>query len=175
MYPKKITLKNDKLKKLIQEKGGLIGTGRTLSEDIEKLEADMVLVDQEIMVAEKAVDLSEFQEKQLEITNAVEGYIEQMKTVQKEMFSKLKDSVDSGLYKKYDILKEQKEKLEESRNKVALKAQKYNDKIIPLGRKLMEEYLENEYDDYDSIKIEDGEIVCTIFNHLDDFKKKFKK
>ena len=135
----------------------------------------MVLVDQEIMVAEKAVDLSEFQEKQLEITNAVEGYIEQMKTVQKEMFSKLKDSVDSGLYKKYDILKEQKEKLEESRNKVALKAQKYNDKIIPLGRKLMEEYLENEYDDYDSIKIEDGEIVCTIFNHLDDFKKKFKK
>jgi hypothetical protein len=56
-----------------------------------------------------------------------------------------------------------------------LKAQKYTDKIIPLARKAMSEFLEDQYDDYDSLKLEDGKIVCTIFNHLDEWKANFNK
>jgi hypothetical protein len=39
----------------------------------------------------------------------------------------------------------------------------------------MKPFLLDAYEDYDSLKIEGDEIVATIFSHLQDFKKNFKK
>ncbi len=175
MYPKLIKLDNEKLTKLVAEKGVLITEGRKVSEEIEKLEVEMQEIDKQLKELEGAVDLTEFHNKEKEISDEVQKCIDRMNEVQKEIYAKLKESIPEDFGTKYDALKNKKENLENDRNKIALKAQKYNDKIIPLGRKLMKPYLEDHFDDYDSIRLEGNEVVCTIFNHLEDFKQNFKK
>ena len=39
----------------------------------------------------------------------------------------------------------------------------------------MQPYLQDKYDDYDTLRIENGEVVGTLFNHLNDFKERFNK
>lgn len=174
-YPKKIKLNSEKLKKLVTDKGLLITEGRATSEEIEKIEREMNELDEQIKQLEKSVDLQEFHDKEKAVNETVEKAIEQMKEIQKEIYAKLKQFIPEDLGNDYDRLKKKKERLEEKRNKIALNVQKYNDKIIPLGRKLMKPFLENEFEDYDTLRLEDGEVVCTIFSHLEDFKTRFKK
>lgn len=174
-YPRKIKIENAKLKKLIDEKGVLVTEGRALSEEIESLDREMHELDEQIKQLEKSVNIEEFHVKEKEIADRVDQCIKEMKEVQQQIFAKMKEHIPDEFGKEYDALKEKKEKLEERRNKIALKAQKYNDKIIPLGRKAMQPFLEDRFDDYDTIRVEDGEVVCTIFNHLEDFKNNFNK
>ncbi len=73
-----------------------------------------------------------------------------------------------------EVLK-QKEKLERERNKVALKVQKIKDKVVPIIQKEVRPLLKDEYDDIETAKLKDGKIVIETFNHIEDFKKKFRK
>jgi hypothetical protein len=98
-----------------------------------------------------------------------------MKAIKEEIYSRMKDKVPPELGKQYDELKKKKEDLENNRKKIALKANKFNDKIIPLGKELMKPFLIDQYDDYDSLYLDNDEIYATIFNHLNDFRNKFKK
>lgn len=172
---KQIILKNEKLLKLLVEKGDLINKGRAISDDISDLEKQMEEVDITVQAEEKKVDIDDLVEKEKEISERVQKCIDDMNTVKQEIYKRMSEKVDHSLHEKYEALKKEKEDKEEERNKVAIKAQKYNDKIIPLTRKLMTPYLEDLYDDYNTIELKDGEIVATIFNHLDEFKDNFKK
>ena len=174
-YPKVITLENEKMKTLLTEKSNLVVSGRAVSVDIEKIEAEMQEIDDKMKEIEKTVDISEFIEREKEISAKVDVAIKEMEQVQNEIRDKMLANIPSDLGDKYDELKNKKEALENDRNKIALKVQKYNDKIIPMGRKLMKPYLEDIYDDYDTISLEDGKIVASIFNHVNDFKANFKK
>lgn len=175
MYPKVITLENEKLSKLLAEKSELVTTGRAISEEIEKLEAEMQQIDDEMKKIEKTVDISSFKAREQEITSKVEVAIKEMEQIQKEIKELMVAAIPTELGSKYETLKEEKDKKENDRNKIALKVQKYNDKIIPQGRKLMKPYLDDIYDDYDTISLKDGKIVASIFNHVEDFKANFKK
>lgn len=175
MYPKVITLENEKLSKLLAEKSELVTTGRAMSEDIEKLEAEMQEIDNEMKKIEKTVDISSFKTREQEITSKVEVAIKEMEQIQSEIKELMVAAIPGELGSRYETLKEEKDKKENERNKIALKVQKYNDKIIPQGRKLMKPYLEDNYDDYDTISLVDGKIVASIFNHIEDFKANFKK
>jgi predicted nucleic acid-binding Zn-ribbon protein len=174
-YPKVITLENDKIAKLLQEKSDLVTTGRTISEEIEKLEADMQDIDNKMKEIEKTVDVTEFSAREKEVTNTVEKAIADMNQIQSEIRAKMLSNIPKELGDTYDSLKKQKEEKETERNKVALKVQKYNDKIIPLGRKLIKPHLEDTFDDYETIGLVDGKVTATIFNHLEDFKTMFNK
>jgi phenylalanyl-tRNA synthetase alpha subunit len=175
MYPRKITIEDAKLKKLLTEKAELIVMGRAKSTEIEKLEAEMEILDNQMKEVQKSIDISDLKEKGNLIGERMEQCIKEMKDLETEINARLKEKSPTELLEKYDTTKTQKEDLETERNKIALKAQKYNDKVIPLGRKLMKPYLEDSFDDFDTIRIEDGEIVASIFNHLNDFKTNFKK
>lgn len=172
---KTIKLENKKLLNYLIEKGNLIDTGRGLSDRIEELEKEMEVIDEAIKAEEKKVNIDDLVEKEKEISERVQKCIDDMNAVKKEIYERMDKEVDHTLHTKYEDLKATKEKKEEERNKIAIKAQKYNDKIIPLTRTLMKPFLEDEFDDYDTIKIEGGEIVATIFNHLDEYKTNFKK
>ena len=174
-YPKVINLENEKMKTLLTEKSNLVVSGRAVSVDIENIEAEMQEIDDKMKEIEKTVDISEFIEREKEISAKVDVAIKEMEQVQNEIRDKMLANIPSDLGDKYDELKNKKEALENDRNKIALKVQKYNDKIIPMGRKLMKPYLEDIYDDYDTISLEDGKIVASIFNHVNDFKANFKK
>jgi len=172
---KTIKLEDKKLLKLLTEKGDLISVGREISTKIEEIEKEMEEVDKLVQAEEKKVDINDLTDKEKAISDIVQKCIDDMNAIKEEIYKRMSEKVDHTLHEKYENLKKNKEDAEEERNKIAIKAQKYNDKIIPLTRKLMTPFLEDMYDDYETINVEGGEIVATIFNHLDEFKTNFKK
>jgi len=174
-YPRELKLENTELKNLIIKKGEIVKTGRAKSVEISKLEIEMDKTEKLLMAEEKKVDLKEFKKKEKDITKRMEKCIKDMNGVTKEIWAKIKKETSQDLRDKYDTANSAKEKLEIERNKIALKAQKYNDRIIPLGREIMTPFLENEFEDYDTIMVKDNEIIFAIFRHLEDFKINFNK
>jgi len=171
-YPKKVKIEDKKLFDYMTKKGEIIKIGIEKSNRLEEIEKEQKELDIKIQEEEKKVDISE---KEKDLTTIVEDCVSKMQVIKKDIYERMKEQVDNTLIEKYESLEKERKELEEERNKIALKAQKYNDKIIPLGKKLMSEFIEDEYDDYETLKIENGEIVATIFNHLHDFKENFKK
>lgn len=174
-YPRTVKLENKKLKSLITEKGKLVEKGRAKSKEIEELEKEMIDIEKELMKEENYVNLEKFSKREKKITKRMEKCIQDIEKIKKEIYAKVKAETSQELRDKYDEAKKLKEEKEIERNKIALKAQKYNDKIIPLSRELMKPFLQDEFEDYDTIMIKDGEIVSSIFSHLEDFKINFNK
>lgn len=174
-YPRTVVLEDVKLKKALQEKEDMILIGREVSEEIEDIENDMAIIDTEIQALEKKVDLSDLEPKAQQLTDEMNILMEKMEAAKKEVWDRIRAQVPKEVTDRYEAKKQQKEALEVQRNKIALKVQKKLDRIIPLGRKVMRPFLENEYEDYDSLRIENGEVVGTIFSHLEDFMKRHKE
>lgn len=174
-YPREIKLENEDLKNLILEKGKLVDEGRAKSIEIEKLENDMSEIEKQLIEEEKKVNLDEFHKKEKTITKRMEKCIADINKIKQEIYTKIKAETPQELRDKYDEIKKEKENKEEERNKIALSAQKFNDKIIPLSRELMKPLLQDEFEDYDTIMIKDNEITASIFSHLNDFKINFNK
>lgn len=175
MYPKTIILESDKLRKLLKEKADLVLDGRQVSEEIEAKEIEMEQVDKEIQEVEKAVDSKDLIAKAEAITERFNAILKEMEDLKKENFDRMRAAVPKELPEKYENIKKQKEELENKRNKIGLRIQKFNDKIIPLGQKLMAQYIEDEFDDFDTLRLENEQVVATIFNHIDDAKKLFRE
>lgn len=175
IYPRKIKLENPKLKKLIIEKAKLVLKGRAKSEEIEVLERQMERADKKIQAYEETVDISDLKAKGDEIVKRVEECTKQLKEVEREIYDRMKKDAPKELYAEYEKLKSKKDEVETERNKFALKVQKYKDKIIPMARKIMKPFLEDEFEDYNGIDVVDGELVATIFSHLEDFRTNFLK
>lgn len=175
MYPRTVNIESDKLKKLLLQKADLVNIGRAKSETIESLEKEMAETDLKVQEEEKKINIDDLLEKEKVETKIVEECIEKMKAIKQEIFDRMNAQIPKELHAKYDELKKSKEQLEDERNKIALKAQKFNDKIIPLAKKLMKPFLNDMYEDYDTLQLQGEEIVATIFNHLVDWKASFKK
>lgn len=174
-YPRTVILEDGKLKTLLQEKMELVLEGREMSQKIEDVEANMKAIDTEIQTYEKKVDISDLDAKAREITEAMNAIIAQMEGLKKEVKDRIRAGVPDTFYAQYEENEAKKKSLESDRNKTALKIQKKNDKIIPLGQKLMKPHLQDKYEDYDSLRIEDGQIVGSIFSHLAMFNEQFDK
>jgi len=175
MYPRLITIDSDKLKKLMLEKGALVEKGRAVSVEIDALEIELEEINKTLIEEEKKVDISDILEKEKAVTAKVEDAIAEMKVYKQEIFDRMTAQMAPELRNKYEEVKKNKEDKETERNKIALKAQKYNDKIIPVSRDLMKPFLQDQYEDYDSLYIEDDVIIASIFSHMVDFKTNFKK
>jgi len=108
MYPKIITIEDDKLKNLITQKSELVEAGRSISLEIEELEKVMDATDKEIQEKEKEVDIKDLLEKEKTITKKVEKAIEEMEGVKQEIYDRMIKEVPAELHKKYDDLKKDK-------------------------------------------------------------------
>lgn len=175
MYPRTTQLEDEKLKSLLTKKGELITIGREKSIQIEIIEKEMKETDLKVQEEEKKINIDDLLEQEKVETKIVEASIEKMKVIKQEIYDRMRSQVSPELHTRYDELKNKKEELELERNKIAIKAQKYNDKIIPIARELMKPILQDQYEDYDSLYLENGEIYATVFSHLVDFKNNFKK
>ena len=174
-YPRTVVLENDKLKSLLEEKTDLVLIGREKSQEIEDIERNMDAIDKEIQGIEKQTDTKDIDAKAKVITDEMNEILERAKLVKDELKARLKAAVPQMLVDQYEENDKKKTELEEERNKIALKVQKKNDKIIPLGRKLMAPYLQDEFEDFDTLRLEEGKIIATIFSHLDMFKQHHAK
>ena len=173
IYPRETKLENEELKGLIEEKSKLVNEGRAVSVEIEKIEDEMAETEKTLMEEENKVNLDEFHKKEKSITKRMEKCIADINEIKKAIHAKIKAETPQELRDKYDGLNKQKEEKETERNKIALAAQKFNDKIIPISRELMKPLLQDEYEDFDTIWIQDGQMICSIFSHLNDFKIQF--
>lgn len=172
-YPRQIVLQNPKLKKLLEEKAEFITLGREKSAEIDELDIQMEAIDKDIQAIEKSVDLTDLKAEAEEINKEMEAAMAKADALNKKTFERMKEKTVEKV-KEYEELKKKKEKVETERNKFALKANQKTDKIIPLGQKLMKEHIEDEFEDYDTIRLENGEIVCTLFSHLADFQRMYR-
>jgi len=178
-YPRVITLTHPKLIKLEEEKGQLIQEGREVSKQIEDIELEMGKIDIRLQTEESKIDIKDLKAKGdglvKEMEVLIKGYTDKVKDVEKAIYERMKEKTSPELRLKHESLTKEKEELEIERNKKALKAQKLKDRIIPLARRLMKPLLENDYEDYNDIKLENGVMVGTIFSHLDEFDKRYKE
>lgn len=168
-------LDNPKLKKLLQEKTDLILEGREKSQEVEELEQEMNQIDIEIQALEKTVDLSEIEAKAKDITDRMNIVMTEMQNVEKEIYEKVKVAVPQELKDKYAEKKRLKEKFENERNRIALKVQKKKDLIIPLTQRIAKSLLQDEFEDYSDVRLENGEVILEFFSHLEDWKEAHRK
>jgi hypothetical protein len=70
----------------------------------------------------------------------------------------------------YKVVEKEQQKL----NKCGLKIQKYKDKIIPLVKELTKDLL-GEYEDLSEVKLENGKVILTIVDKVEEFKKTWKE
>jgi len=179
MYPRRVKLDHPKLLKLELEKGELIEQGREFSRQIEETELEMGKIDIRLQAQEAKVDVADLKEKGKAIIkdmdNVANEFKNKIQAVEKEIFERMSKQTDPELRKKHQELEKIKKDLETERNKKALKAQQIKDRIIPLTRRLMTPHLENDYEDIYDVKLENGEMIGTIFSHLADFETKFRK
>src|SRR3990167_4018438 len=173
IYPRVVKIDNSKLIRLVEEKADMVLEGRKISEDIEAVEREMEKIDLEVQAIEAKVEVVDLKTQAEELTMEFNAVMKKMEDNQKEVRKRLHLIVPQEMKDKYDATKKTKEELELQRNKVALKISKWNDKIIPLARKVMKAFIQNEFEDYDSLRLENGKVVGTIFNHLEDWKKQF--
>lgn len=173
MYPKIIKIDNNKLKKLLEERKKMVENGIEMSKEIERLEKEMNETDEEIKAIEKGVDVSDIDNEAKDLTEKFLELQKEMDVVSQKIYDRLSEFVPQELKDKYHELNSNKEKLEEDRNKLALKIQKYKDKIIPIARKELNPFITDEYEDFEGVEVVNGEVEGKIFNHLEDFKKRF--
>ena len=170
-----VELKDEKLKGMLMSKGALINQGRSISEEIENLENQMKEIDDKLVEAEKLGDISDIDAEAKVLTEEMNAFMERMDAINKKVAERLSEKVPQELKDQYDTMKKLKDDLEIERNKIAIKAQKYNDKIIPIVRKLLKPHLKDEFDDFGSVTVEDGVIKGEIFNHLENYKEASRK
>lgn len=171
MYPKTITIENPKLKDLLAKKTALVLEGRELSEDIQQIDDGNEIIDKQIQDLEAKVDVSEFIAEAEESTNKMKALMEEVNIIQQKIYDKLKLEVPPELGEKYDKNIKLKEELENKRNKIGLKIQKLKDLIIPMTQKVAKPLLEDEFEDFSDVRLENGEVVIDIFSHLESWKE----
>lgn len=170
IYPKVHKIEDPKLKELLQKKTDLVIEGREISQDIEDITNGNVIIDKQIQELEAKVDLKEFQEEAAESTKKMQALIDEANEIQNKIYAKLKAEIPPELGEKYDKNKKLIDELENQRNKIGLKIQKIKDRIIPMTQKIAKPLLEDEFEDFSDVRIENGEVIIEIFSHLEDWK-----
>jgi recombinational DNA repair ATPase RecF len=178
MYPRRIYLDDDNLKKYYLAKSEGVEIGRKISGEVDDIEKSLTEVEKKLINEEQKVDVSEFDRKLEDKTHEMGNLLLQYQKIEKERNQYVKDQTPhaQGLRDEYDSLIVKKEEKQRQLNKTGHKVQKAKDKLIPKIRKLTAPHLENEFEDFGNSEIDsDGRIYVDIFNHLEDWKEQFRK
>ena len=171
-----ITLDHPRLVKLLEEKDLLVSEGRKITRDIENVEMKVKKYEnEEKSITAKIKPDPTIEERGNRLVNEINERTRELEKLGKEIEQKKLEAVPEEIKKSHLSLLDQKEKLERDRNKIALKIQKIKDKVIPIIQKECKDKLINEFDDIETAKVKGGKIVITTFNHLEDWKAKFRK
>ena len=82
-------------------------------------------------------------------------------------------AIPEEMKKKHYKLRDDKEKMEKDRNKIALKIQKIKDRVIPKIQKEVLGQLDGEFEDIDRVELKGAKAIAYTFSHLEEFKKRF--
>jgi len=170
-----VVIDNPQFVTWLKDKDVLVKKGRAISIEIEEIEKKVQeYIEKEKALTEKVIPQSLIDEgnalrdkinvdikKLEEIGNAIRE--EKLKAIPKEMEAE------------HLALTSEREKLEQERNKIALKVQKIKDRLIPKIHKEMLKHL-GEFEDLMSAELtkDKSKVVIKKFSHLQEWKRQYK-
>ena len=170
-----IEINNRKLHDLIVDKDELVTKGRSISRDIEMLDIKIKRYeDKEKRITEKVQAPEGLKNRGDEIMKLFNSLDKEFTDITKQIKELKLAMIPSDIKEEHEKLMKDREILERDRNKIALKVQKIKDKVIPIIQKEVKPLLVDKYDDIETAKAVDGKIVISTFNHLEEWKKKFR-
>lgn len=169
-----ITLKDNKILNFLRQKDDLVQQGRSISEEIEKIEAEIADLDTQEKVYTTACEPKELLEEGKALQEQINELILRLQKVSEKIQDEKINAIPKEMVERHYKLRDSKEKKERERNKIALKIQKIKDKVIPLVRKAVIPHLK-EYDDIERAEVVENEVIVNTFNHLEEFTRRFKK
>lgn len=169
-----ITIKNKKVVTLLKEKEELVLTGRETSKKIEALDLKIFNLDKKERKITDSVLPKELLEKGEALKAKINLEVEELQKIGQEIENAKIEAIPQSMVDEHYAYRDEKEKLEKERNKIALKIQKIKDKVIPLIKKEVAPQI-GEYEDIESSEIINDEVVIKTFDRLEEFKKSFKK
>jgi predicted nucleic acid-binding Zn-ribbon protein len=171
-----ITLENPRLAKLISEKDALVTEGRSMTRKIEAVEAKIKNFElREKAITGKVKPDPVLLERGEKLTEEINIKIEELNKIGSEIEAQKLAAIPKDMEKDHKDLMKQREELERERNKIALKIQKIKDKVVPIIQKAVTPLLEDEFDDIETAKAKGDVVEISTFNHISDFKSKFRK
>lgn len=171
-----IEIINPIIAKHLKNKDELVNEGRKISRDIENVEIKIKTYEnREKAITGKVKPDPEIQARGDKLAEEVNAKIEELNKIGKEIEAMKLAAIPAEMKAEHLALLKKKEDLERDRNKVALKIQKIKDRIIPMIQKIVKPLLKDEYDDIETAKLQGDKITIQTFNHVTDFKNKFKK
>lgn len=175
MMPPLITLDNKRVHDYIVQKDLLVTEGRRISQDIETLEVKIKrFEDKEKVITGKVTPPKELTDKGDALTVEINKLGEELTKIADEITRSKLAAIPKEMKDGHMALLKEKEVKERDRNKIALKVQKIKDKLVPIVQKEVKPMLLDKYDDIETAKTKNGKVVISTFNHLEDFKKKFR-
>lgn len=167
-------IKNKKLHDLIVMKDVLVTEGRGMTGGLEALEKKVrICEDKEKKITGSIPPDPILKAKGDELIELFNKTLKEIEVIGKQIEKAKMDAIPKELLDEHKGYLKEIEVIERNRNKIALKVQKVKDRIIPLVQKEVKPLL-GEYDDIETAKAKDGEVIVTTFNHLNDWKSKFK-
>lgn len=164
-----VVLEDSKLKKLIEQKQELVLSGRKIAEEIDLIKEAQKATENKMRIEEDKVDVKDLVEQ-------AEEHVKQLEELKRLLFKKIRENTPQELRDQYDQLEKQKDEKHLELNKLGHKVQKIKDKIIPIVQKLGKPHLEDEWEDFDTTKIDDdGKVVLSIFSRLEEWKTANRK
>lgn len=167
-----ITIKNNKLVELLNQKADIINAGRKISMELELMQKDITDFEEK----EKAITLSVECKEKVDAGNALKAEIEdklkQLEKLGQEIEKEKLKAIPVEIRDKHLALLKKKEGLERERNKLALKIQKIKDRLIPIVRREVGPLLK-EYEDIETATVNGDAVDITTFSYLEEWKKAF--
>lgn len=171
-----IEIKNPKIIKFLTDKDALVVEGKNFTKEIERIDIKIKgFENKEKAITGKIKPTKEVEEKGDKLVAEINARVKELEQLGKEIEESKLAAIPADMRKEHEELMASKEKLERERNKIALKIQKIKDRVIPMIQKECKPHLATEFDDIETAKLIDGKVVVTTFNHIDDFKAKFRK
>jgi uncharacterized protein YoxC len=169
-----ITLDNKKIHDHIVKKDALVNDGRKVSKDIDEVEKEIAIFETKEREITSKVNPLILKAKGDRLNDECQKKFEELQDVIKQIEDIRLAAIPAEMRDAHMALMKKRESLERDRNKIFLKVQKIKDLVVPIIQKEVKPLLQ-EYDDIETAKTKDGKVVIETFNHLADFKKKFKK
>lgn len=159
-----------KIKKQIDE---TVAAGREKSAEIDEVQKRIDELTNEEMEITGKIEPEDLVKKGDELRDQINVLIKELEEVADGIKKAKLDAIPTEIEKEHLSLNSKREKLEQQRNKLALKVQKFKDKLIPRLQKRVVSELE-EFEDLLSAELVDGVIEVKKFSHLAEWKKRWQ-
>lgn len=169
-----LEIKNKKLHDWIVDKDRLVDEGRKIQGEIEKIQTKIEGYEkQEKEITGKIIPKKELTDEGDKLAKEIEATMKRLEVIGQQIEQEKLDAIPKEIKDSHQTLLKERQEKEREQAKIALKIQKIKDRVVPLIQKEVKPLLK-EYEDIETAKTKNGKVFINTFNHLDEWKRKFK-